>query len=114
MKKFKNLSLFEIIWYALTGAVAVWGLTFIVLGIVARNLKSTADLVKANASYAKAMGLGFFNWGMILLATGVVLAVIVLLVFAKQADREVEKQQRRAARLAASSNVETPNETPAE
>ena len=114
MKKTRKLSIFELVWYPLTGAIAVWGLTFIVLGVVARNLKSTADLVKADTAYAKTMGLGFFNWGMILLAIGVVLAIIVLLVYAKQADREVEKQQRRAARLAASSNVEEASETPAE
>ena len=97
----RKVSIFEIVWYSLTGALAVWGLTFIVLGVVARNLPSDAALVKASASYAKTMGLDFYGWGLILLPLGVVLAVIVLLVNAKKSDREVEKQQRRAARIAA-------------
>ena len=42
--------------------------------------------------------------GLILIAAGVVLAVIVLLINAKKADREVEKKIRREQRLAAQAN----------
>ena len=105
-KENNKISVFEIIWYSLTGGIALWGLVFIVLGVIARNLTSTADLVKADAAYLATMKIGFFNSGLILLSAGVVLAIIVLLLNAKKADREVEKQQRRAARLAAANAAE--------
>ena len=102
----RKVSILEIIWYSLTGLLALWGLTFIVLGVIARNLPNDAGLVKASVDYAKTMHLSFYEAGLILLPTGVVLAIIVLLVTAKKADREVEKQQRRAARLAAATSAE--------
>lgn len=101
----RKVSIFEIVWYSLTGAIAVWGLTFLTLGVIVRHLRSTDALYKANASYEAAMKIGFFNSGLILLPAGVLLAIVVLLVFAKTADREVEKQQRRAARIAAASSA---------
>lgn len=101
----RKVSIFEIVWYALTGAIAIWGLIFIILGVIARNLRSTDALYKADAAYEAAMKIGFFNSGLILLPIGVVAAVIVVLLTAKTADREVEKQQRRAARIAAASNA---------
>ena len=110
-KKENKLSIFEIIWYTLTGGLGLWGLTFITLGVICRFLKADAALSKTNAGYKAAMKLGYFDSGLILLGSAVVLAVIVLLVNAKKADREVEKQQRRAARLAtanASDNQENP------
>ena len=112
-KKTKKASIFEIIWYSVTGALALWGLTFITLGVIVRNLKSDADLVKANDGWQAAMKTSYFTAGIILLVVGVLLAVIVLLIFAKTADREVEKQQRRAARLAAASAADNQNEEPA-
>ena len=33
---------FELVWYILTGLVSVWGLTYIVLGLVAENLPITS------------------------------------------------------------------------
>ena len=105
-KKLK-VSIFELVWYILTGGIAVWGLTFLTLGVIVRNLKSDTGLAKANAGWLAAMKTDYFTSGIILLVTGVVLAVIVLLIFAKTADREVEKQQRRAARLAAASAAES-------
>lgn len=106
-KKNRKVSIFEIVWYSLTGGIALWGLTFITLGVIVRNLKSDAELVKGNNAWQAAMKLSYFNSGLILFAAGVLLAVIVLLINAKTADREVEKQQRRAARLAAASAADT-------
>lgn len=97
----RKLSIFEIVWYSLTGGLGIWGLVFISLGIAVRNLRSDAPLAKANADYSSVFGLGYLGWGLILFSLGVVLAVIVLLINAKKSDREVEKQQRRAARIAA-------------
>ena len=114
-KKTRKVSIFEIVWYSLTGGLGLWGLTFIVLGIISRNLKSDAALAEADAAYKATMKLGYFNSGLILLSSATVLAVIVLLITAKKSDREVEKQQRRAARLAAANAADTNNqETPTE
>ena len=108
-KKITKSFIFELVWYILTGGLALWGLTFITLGVIVRNTKSDTDLAKANASWLSTMKTDYFTSGIILLVTGVILAVIVLLIFAKTADREVEKQQRRAARLAAATAADTSN-----
>ena len=50
--------------------------------------------------FAKTFKLDFFGWGMIILAIGVVAAVIVLLLFSNKVDRDYEKNVRRAQRLA--------------
>ena len=104
-KKVRKVSIFEIVWYSITGLLGLWGLTFITLGVVARNLRSSAPLYKADASVSAASKLGFFSWGVIILVSAALLALIVLLVNAKKADREVEKEQRRAARLAAATTA---------
>ena len=101
-KKFP-LHPFEVVWYVLTALVGVWGLTYIVLGLVAQNLpisKEDAGLVKANVQFAKTFGLDFFGWGLIILAIAAVAAVIVLLLFSNKVDRDYEKNVRRAQRLA--------------
>ena len=94
---------FEFVWYTLTGLVGAWGLTYIVLGLVAQNLpvKSEDDgLVKANAEFAKTFKLDFFGWGLIILAIAAVAAVVVLLLFSNKVDRDYEKNVRRAQRMA--------------
>ena len=101
-KKARKLTTFEIIWYCLNSLLGLWGLTYIVLGIIVRNQGSNGVFYNANNVIDKNFGLGgFFNWGLILVAIAVVLSVIVLLANAKKADTEFEKNQRRAARLAA-------------
>lgn len=104
-KKTRKISIFEIVWYSLTGGLGLWGLTYITLGVIARNLRSDADLVKADTAYAETMKLGFLSSGLILISAAAVLAIVVLLINAKTADREVEKQQRRAARIAAATSA---------
>ena len=101
----KNLPLHpsEYVWYILTGLVGIWGLTYIVLGIVIQNLpiKSKDEgLVEASAKFAKTFGLDFFGWGLIILAIAAVAAVVVLLLFSNKVDRDYEKTVRRAQRLA--------------
>ena len=102
-KKALPLHPFEFVWYILTGLVGVWGLTYIVLGLVAQNLPITSEdkgLVAANSTFQKTFGLDFFGWGLIILAIAAVAAVIVLLLFSNKVDREYEKNVRRAQRLA--------------
>ena len=102
-KKKLALHPFELVWYTLTGLVGIWGLTYIVLGLVAENLPTTSEdkgLVKVNGQFAKTFGLDFLGWGLIILAVAAVAAVIVLLVFSNKVDRDYEKNVRRAQRLA--------------
>ena len=54
---------------------------------------------------AKLKVLDLRTWGIIFMALGVVVAIVVLIVNAKKADREVEKKVRREQRLAAQSNM---------
>lgn len=109
-KKKLNVSIFEIVWYLLTGAVAIWGIVYIVLGLVAQYYPSTSEknpLFDVNNRFTSTFGLSFLYWGLIIFGIGVVAAVACLCLTAKTTDREAEKAQRRAARLAA---VETPKE----
>ena len=102
-KKKLPLHPFEIVWYALCALVGLWGLTYIVLGIIAENLPITSEdkgLVKASAQFAKIFGLDFLGWGLIILAIAGIAAVIVLLLFSNKVDRDYEKTVRRAQRLA--------------
>ena len=102
-KKKLPLHPFELVWYTLTGLVGIWGITYIVLGLVARYLPITDEdkgLVKVNGDFAKTFKLDFFGWGLIILAIAAVAAVLVLVLFSNKVDREYEKTTRRAQRLA--------------
>ena len=101
-KKFP-LHPFELVWYVLCGLVGIWGLTYIVLGIVATHLPiSTEDqpLVEANNTILRLFKLDFLGWGLIILAIAAVAVVVVLLLFSNKVDRDYEKNVRRAQRLA--------------
>ena len=98
----KNKSLVgEIIAYALAGLIALWGLTYLVLGLIAENinvLSSKNDLLKASNTIKKLFGMGFVGWGLTLIGIGALLAIIVLAANAKKSDREFDREARRAAR----------------
>jgi len=102
MKKKLPVSIFEIVAYSILAALGLWGLTYIVLGVVVEFITFKDDLYIANQSLGT---LGFLYQGFIILAVAVVAAVIVLLIHAKTSDRDYEKAQRRAARLAKNDNV---------
>lgn len=96
----KKLSIFEIIWYSLCGALALWGLAYTTLGLIGsfispldNPLKEASDVIAETFG-----GLGFLLWGLIILSVAAVAAIIVLLVFSKKYDREQEKALRRQAR----------------
>lgn len=102
-KKKLPLHPFELVWYTLCCLVGIWGITYIVLGLVAENLpiKATNEgLVKVNLDFAKKFGLDFLGWGLIILAIASLAAVVVLLLYSNKVDREYEKNVRRAQRLA--------------
>lgn len=98
MKKNKlPLSIFEIVAYSVLLLLGLWGLVYIILGVSCEFVSYKSDLYIANGKLGT---LGFLYQGIIILAVAVVAAVVVLLINAKQSDRDFEKAQRRAARLA--------------
>ena len=99
-KKKLPISIFEIIWYTLCAGVILWGLTYVVLGIITKYNDIDA-LTEFNQNFTKLFGLGIYFWGLIIIAIAVVAAVVVLLFFAKIFDRASEREQRRSARLSA-------------
>ena len=114
-KKKLPLHPFEFIWYILCGLVGIWGLTYIVLGIVIQNLPVKAeatDFEEANAKFIETFKLDFFGWGLIILAIAAVAVVVVLLLFSNKVDRDYEKNVRRAQRLAQLEAEEEKEEAP--
>lgn len=91
----KKLSLKELILYGVSALIALIGLIFLILGIVADNLGVTSSLYKVQSG---------FPWrylGLILIAVAVIFAIIVLSVFAKKVDRISDREARRKQRLSA-------------
>ncbi len=104
-KKQKKLPLhpFELVWYILVGLVGIWGLTYIVLGLIVSYLPiKTEDpgLVEANKKILELFKLDMLGWGLIILAIAAVAGVVVLILFSNKIDRDYEKNVRRAQRLA--------------
>lgn len=117
MKKKLAISTFELVWYILTGAVALWGLTYIVLGLIGMYAPvAAADnaLAQASDKFKETFKLGFFGWGLIIFSVGAVAASACLIISSKSADRESEKAARRAARLGMANKEEQPVEQKAE
>ena len=101
-EKLKKLTTLEKVIYPICILLMLWGLVYTILGLIADNIQvSSANnyLKQASDSLASIFGLGFFGWGLIIFAIGAVLMTIVLLVNARNTDRDYEKAQRRAARL---------------
>ncbi len=103
MKKKLPLSIFEIVSYSILLLLGIWGLVYVILGITVEfgNYKD-ALVVYDKALKANTAGLGFLYQGFLIMGVAIVPAIIILLVFAKRSDRDFEKAQRRAARLAKS------------
>ena len=99
-KKNRKISIFELVWYTLCALIVLWGLTYVVIGVINHlaNISSLNDFCEGFKSMFK---LSIHIWGAIIAAIGGVLAVIVLLVYAKTFDRANDREQRRSARLSA-------------
>lgn len=109
MKKAK-VSRKEIVGYAISGVIALFGVVLIILGIVERHMDvvpSKNYLLNAEQKVMVALGvkIGFRNWGLIFLALGVVIAMIILCVAAKTADRENDRQLRRQQRASSAIDI---------
>lgn len=98
----KKISTKEFIWYAACGLVIVFGIICMVFGIIGYHMPVSNNFIK---DFEAKIPLDLRIWGIIFMAVGVVVAVIALVVNAKKADREVEKKNRRAQRLAAQSSM---------
>ena len=101
-----NVTKKEFAWYVVSGILVFIGVVLIIFDIIGDNIRvSTADnwiLTAQNAviEWSK-INMDWRAWGIIFFLAGALVAVITLSVFAKGADRIVEKEQRRQARLAA-------------
>ena len=100
----------EIAGYIVSGIIAMFGLVLVVLGIVERNMNvvpSKNFLAQADSKVQTALkvSLSFWEWGLIFMALGVIVAVIILCVYAKKADREVDRKLRRQQRAGAAIDI---------
>jgi type II secretory pathway component PulF len=97
-KKKLPVSIFELVWYPICALVILWGLTYVILGLVTKYNNISA-LTEFNTNFTKQFGLNLYFWGLIIVVIGVVAGVAVMLIFAKTFDRATEREQRRSARL---------------
>ena len=97
-KKKLPVSIFVLVWYPICALVIIWGLTYVVLGLVTKYNNINA-LTEFNANFTKQFGLDLYFWGLLIIVFGVVAGVAVMLIFAKTFDRATEREQRRSARL---------------
>ena len=97
-KKKLPVSIVELVWYPICALVILWGITYVVIGLITKYNNISA-LTTFNANFTKLFGLSLYFWGLIIIAIGAVAAVVVMLFFAKKFDRASEREQRRSARL---------------
>ena len=116
----KKVTTKEFIWYLACGLIIFLGLICVVFGIIGYHM-SSASGANFIETFETKIKFELRYLGLILIAGGVVLSVVVLLFNAKKADREVEKKIRREQRIAAqnSKTIEVKNavevlEVPAE
>ena len=116
-KKKKKISVKELVLYIITGTFAAWGLVYIVLGLLANLLpiKDANNPLKNGSDVVKQyFGLGFLGWGLILFGVFALIGVIVMVTFARDVDKDYEKEQRRAARLQRNKTTDAPEVVDAE
>ena len=97
-KKKLPVSLFELVWYPICVAVILWGLTYVVLGLV-NQFNDFTSLNSFCTSFKNTFKFDIYFWGLIIIAIGVVAGVVVCLVYAKTFDKAADREQRRSARL---------------
>ena len=97
-KKKLPVSLFELVWYPICVAVILWGLTYVVLGLV-NQFNDFSSLNAFCKDFKSNFKLDIYFWGLIIIAIGVVAGVAVCLFFAKTFDKAADREQRRSARL---------------
>lgn len=93
----------EFAWYAACGMIIFLGLLAVVFGIIGYQMSGPSALNFVESLETK-IKFELRYLGLILIGVGVAASIVVLLVNAKKADREVEKKIRREQRIAAQSN----------
>lgn len=108
----------ELVWYAIAATLATLGLVFLVFGIIGSHLpvKASDNWVKnsENTWLVPWSKMGYRWWGLIILGVGLAIGIIALCVFARSGDRDSERAQRRAQRLALEDEEEEVVEVEAE
>ena len=99
-KKKLPLSIFEIVWYSICVLVMIWGLVYVILGLI-DGANDLTSLHKFMDNFKKTFGLTMYFWGLIIFAIGVVAGVTVMIIYAKTFDKAADREQRRSARLSA-------------
>ena len=99
-KKKLPLSIFEIVWYSICILVMIWGLVYVILGLI-DGANDLTSLHKFMGKFQKTFGLTMYFWGLIICAIGVLAGVTVLIIYAKTFDKAADREQRRSARLSA-------------
>ena len=97
-KKKLPVSIFEIVWYSICALVIIWGLVYVILGLV-NKYNDFSALKEFTVDFKKTFGLELYFWGLIIISIAVVAGVVVMLVYAKTFDRAADREQRRSARL---------------
>lgn len=96
----------EFAWYIVSGILAFIGIALIIFNIIGENISINPNnnwILKAEQAVMNwsKISLNWRAWGLIIFFIGVLMAVIVLLVNAKESERDVERKLRRQARLSA-------------
>jgi len=99
----KKVSTREIVGYSIAGVIALFGIVLLIFGIIERNMDTTLAknfIYQADQKVQNALGIkiSFRGWGLIFMAIGLIIAMIILCVAAKHVDRENDKKIRRQAR----------------
>lgn len=115
----KGLKKKEIFWYVLSGVIALVGIVFIVFGIVGDYLPVLASENWVRISEAQAwpftwLNLGYRQLGIILVLIAAFVVMLALTLFAREGDRDAERNLRRAQRLAIEAEETPAQETVAE
>ena len=94
----------ELVWYIIAGVFALAGLVFIVFALIGDYTPGLASdnwgATSESAWLTNWSPLGYRQWGLILIAAGVLISAIALNFFAREGDRDEERALRRAQRLA--------------
>lgn len=98
----------EITWDIIAGIFVLAGLAFITLGIIGYSINVVPSknwvYLSQDAWLTGWSHMGYFYWGLILFAVGVIILIISLIYFSKIYDRNYDKVQRRQQRMAVLSN----------
>ena len=106
----KKVTTKEFIWYLACGLIVFLGLVCVIFGIIGYHMTSSSGLNFVQ-SFEEKIKFDLRFLGLILIGGGVAFSIVVLLINAKKADREVEKKIRREQRIAAqnSKTIEVKN-----